>query len=147
MKKFWSVFSWVLLVAAQILFSFLLVEIAKSYILPLQVSTIWEFLGFPLSIWLSFIIGVFGIGTVGIIVLKLEPRNIGLRLLSTSFLALIPMVVLFILGQTVGIENPEDFSEIVLDRMVTYYTQLNVVFSLIGFFIPNWFKKIVPQKD
>jgi hypothetical protein len=147
MKKFWSIVSWGLLVIAQLLLSFLLVSIAKTYILPKPVSAVWEFLAYPLSIWLSFILGVFGVGIVGIILLKLEPRRAGLRVLSTSILALIPMVVLIVLGLTVGIENQENFSNIVLGRMVTYYTQLTVVFSLIGFYIPNWFSKIAPKTE
>jgi hypothetical protein len=77
----------------------------------------------------------------------MQPLQAGLRLISTALLALIPLIVLTFLGLTVGFEEPAEFQEIVIGRMVPYYTNLNVAFSLMGFYIPTWFRFIRSQKE
>jgi hypothetical protein len=101
----------------------------------------------PLSIWVSFIIGVYGIGILSIAIRKLTPLQAGLRLISTALLELIPLIVLTSLGLTVAFEDPVNFREVVLGKMVPYYTNLNVAFSLMGFYIPTWFRFIRSQKE
>jgi hypothetical protein len=145
MKKFWNIFGWMISIILQILISFLLLELLKLFFYPDSVRTTGEFLSIPLAIWVSFFVGIFGIGMLSLLVRKVTPLNPGLRLLSTAVMIIIPLSILVFLGLTVGIENQKDFEEIVLGRMVTYYTQLTVVFSLLGFYIPTWFKVLQPK--
>ena len=146
MKKFWQITGWVITIAFQIGASFLLVELFQRSFYPGEINTAGQFLKIPLMIWFSFMIGVYGIGIVGLLFHRSEKLQTLLRLASTAFMALIPMLLLIFLGLSAGIENEQEFEEIVLGRMVPYYTQLNVVFSLIGFYIPSWFKKLKTEK-
>ena len=145
MAKFWMVIGWGLTIIAQVVLSFLLVEVFNLVVVPAAITTVSEFIIIPLTIWLSYLISVFGIGMLSLVIQKMKPYYTVLRLVSTLVMALIPMAILVFLGLTVGIENQAEFQEIVLERMVPYYTQLNVVFSLLGFYLPTWFKKMAPK--
>lgn len=141
MKKFWQIAGWAVVISFQIGTSFLLVEIFQRFFYPVEINTAGQFLIIPLLIWVSFMIGIYGVGILGLLLRKSEKLQALLRLASTAFMALLPMLLLIFLGLSAGIENEQAFDEIVLGRMVPYYTQLNVVFSLLGFYIPSWFKK------
>lgn len=145
MKKFWNIFGWIISIVLQVLISYLLLELLKTFFYPLMIRTTGEFIVIPLIIWVSFFIGVYGIGMPSLLIRKVSPLNAVLRLLSTGVMIIIPLSILVFLGLTVGIENEKDFEEIVLGRMVAYYTQLTVVFSLLGFYIPTWFKVFQPK--
>ncbi len=145
MAKLWMVLGWGITFIAQVVLSFLLVEVFRLAVVPAAVTTVGEFIIIPLTIWVSYLVGVFCIGMLSLIIRKMKPYYTVLRLVGTLVIALIPMAILVFLGLTVGIENQADFQEIVLDRMVPYYTQLNVVFSLLGFYLPSWFKKMAPK--
>ncbi len=146
MKKFWEIFSWGITICAQIALSFLTLAGLRNWIFPTSVTSLGAFLIIPFSIWISFIIGFYGIGMLSMILRKIKPLKAGLRLISTAALALIPLVVLTSLSMSVGFEEPVDFRNIVLGRMVPYYTNLNVAFSLIGFYIPTWSKYVKSQQ-
>lgn len=146
MKKFWNIFGWGITIAVQIALSFLILEQLRNWLFPASFTTNSAYLIVPFSIWASFIIGVYGIGILSMALRKMKPLQPGLRLISTAVLALIPLIVLTFLGITVGFDDPVDFRQIVLGRMVPYYTNLNVAFSLMGFYIPTWFKFVKSQK-
>jgi hypothetical protein len=147
MKKFWKIFGWGITIGLQIGLSFLILEQLRNWIVPTWVTNLSTYLIIPLSIWVSFIIGVYGIGILSIAIRKLTPLQAGLRLISTALLELIPLIVLTSLGLTVAFEDPVNFREVVLGKMVPYYTNLNVAFSLMGFYIPTWFRFIRSQKE
>jgi len=147
MKKFWKIFGWGITIGLQIGLSFLILEQLRNWIVPTWVTNLSTYLIIPLSIWVSFIIGVYGIGILSMAIRKLTPLQAGLRLISTALLALIPLIVLTFLGLTVGFEEPVNFREVVLGKMVPYYTNLNIAFSLMGFYIPTWFRFIRSQKE
>lgn len=147
MKKFWKIFGWGITIGLQIGLSFLILEQLRNWIVPTWVTNLSTYLIIPLSIWVSFIIGVYGIGILNMAIRKLTPLQAGLRLISTALLALIPLIVLTFLGLTVGFEEPVNFREVVLGKMVPYYTNLNIAFSLMGFYIPTWFRFIRSQKE
>lgn len=146
MKKFWEIFSWGMTICIQIGLSFLILEGLQNWVYPTSVTSTGAFLIIPFSIWISFIIGIYGVGMLSMVLRKNKPLKAGLRLVSTAVLALIPLVVLTSLSMTVSFEEPVDFRNIVLGRMVPYYTNLNVAFSLIGFYIPTWFKYVKSQQ-
>lgn len=145
MKNFWMIIGWGVTFIAQVVLSFLLVEVFNLTVVPAAITTVSEFIIIPLSIWVSYLVGVFGIGMLSLIIRKMKPYYTVLRLVGSLVMALIPMAILVFLGLSVGIDNQAEFQEIVLDRMVPYYTQLNVVFSLLGFYLPSWFKKMAPK--
>lgn len=147
MKKFWKIFGWGLTIGVQIGLSFLILEQLRNTIIPTSVTNFSTYLIIPLSIWASFLFGVYSIGILSMVLQKIKPLQAGLRLISTALLAVIPLIVLTFLGLTIGFEDPVDFREIVIGRMVPYYTNLNVVFSLMGFYIPTWFKFVKSQKE
>jgi len=145
MKKFWNIFGWVITIILQIVVYFLLLEIFRSFVFPAEITRTGEFLIIPLLIWASVVIGVFGIGILSFLIRKYSPLRTGLRFLSSAALALLPLGLLVFLGLSVGFENQKDFQEIVLDKMVSYYSNLALVFSFLGFYIPNWIKFIKPK--
>ncbi len=146
MKKFWQIFGWALTLILQILLSLLLVELLSLWIVPASIETPRDFLLIPLTIWFSFLIGVFGIGILSLIIRKMAPYHTLIRLIGTLVMALIPMVLLGYLGLTIGLENQKEFQEVVMGKMVSYYTHLNLVFSLLGFYLLSWFNKLTPKK-
>lgn len=147
MKKFWTIFGWALTFAVQVALSFILVEVFNLTVVPASITTLGAFLSIPLTILLSFLFGVFGIGMISLLIRKIQPYYPLLRFVGTLVMAIFPMALLVFLGLTVGLENQVEFQEIVLDRMVPYYTQLNIVFSLLGFYLPSWFKKMAPKRQ
>jgi TRAP-type C4-dicarboxylate transport system permease small subunit len=147
MKKFWNIFGWVITIILQIVVCLLLQEIFQRYVFPGQVTRTGEFIIIPLLIWASVVIGVYGIGILSFLIRKTTPLQAGLRFLSSAGLALLPLGLLVFLGLSVGFENQQDFQEIVLDRMVSYYSNLAMVFSFLGFYIPNWVKFVQPKKS
>ena len=146
MKKFWTIFAWAVTLTAQIIFSFVLVELFNATLVPETITTVTEFLIIPLTIWASFLIGIFAIGMLSLVMRKIKPYYTTLRFLGTLVMAVLPMVLLVFLGLSAGLENTVEFQEIVLGRMVPYYTQLNIVFSLLGFYLPSWFKRNAPNR-
>ena len=147
MKKFWKIFGWGITIAIQIGLSYLILDQLKNWVVPSWITDISAYLIIPLSIWGSFIIGVYGAGILSMLSRKIQPLHAGLRLVSTTVLALIPLIVLTFLGLTVGFEDPAEFRRIVIGRMVPYYTNLNVAFSLIGFYVPTWFDFVRAQRS
>lgn len=145
MKKFWMLFGWVLTLFGQIFLSLALIEILNKLFVPTEITTVKQFLFTPLIIWLSFLIGMFIPGALSLLIRKMEPYHITQRLISTLVLSAIPSILLVYLGLTVGLDNQTEFQEIVLEKMVPYYTQLNIAFSLLGFYIPSWFKKLTSK--
>lgn len=146
MNKGWDAFSWVVLVVAQIAIGYLLVVILNSIFLKPQIETIQQFLMIPFSIWFGYLIGVYGIGMLGLVLKKVTPLVAGLRLITTAVMTAIPMLVLIFNATTVGLENGQDFQDIVMARMVPYYTQLCAVFALLGFHITVWWQRAAPKK-
>lgn len=146
MNKGWNALSWVLIVVAQIALGYALVSVINSVIYKPQIETITQFLMIPLSIFLGYLIGVYGIGMLGLVLKKLKPLVAGLRLFTTAVMTVIPMLMLIFNAVTVGVENRQQFQDIVMVRMVPYYTQLCAVFALLGFYITIWWHKVVPKK-
>ena len=146
MNKGWNALSWVLIVVAQIALGYALVSVINSVIYKPQIETITQFLMIPISIFLGYLIGVYGIGMLGLVLKKLKPRIAGLRLFTTAIMTVIPMLMLIFNAVTVGVENRQQFQDIVMVRMVPYYTQLCAVFALLGFYITIWWHKVVPKK-
>ena len=144
-KKFWNIFGWVVTIVLQIVVCLFLQEVFRSFIFPAQVTRTGEFIIIPLLIWVSVVVGVFGVGILSFLIRKYSPLRAGLRFLSSAGLALLPLGLLVFLGLSVGFENQSEFQEIVLDRMVSYYSNLALVFSFLGFYIPNWIKLIKPK--
>jgi len=146
MNKGWDALSWILIVLAQIAIGYALVFTINLIIYKPQIETIPQFLTIPLSIWLGYLVGVYGIGMLGLVLKKLEPLVAGLRLFTTAIMTVIPMLMLIFNAVTVGVENRQQFQDIVMVRMVPYYTQLCVVFALLGFYITVWWHKVVPKR-
>jgi len=140
MKKFWNIFGWVFTIIIQITLCFVILGILQTSVFPNQITRTGEFLRIPLLIWITFVVVVYGIGMLSLLIRKITPLKAGLRFISSAGLALVPLGILIFLGLSVGLENQKDFQEIVLDRMVSYYSNLSMVFSFLGIYIPNWIK-------
>jgi len=140
MKKFWNIFGWVFTILIQIALCFIILGVLQTYVFPNQIARTGEFLRIPLLIWITFVVVVYGIGMLSLLIRKITPLKAGLRFFSSAGLALVPLGILIFLGLSVGVENQKDFQEIVLGRMVSYYANLSMVFSFLGFYIPNWIK-------
>lgn len=146
MNKAWNAFTWVLIVTVQIVVGYGLVILINSLTQKPPVVTVQQFLLIPFSIWLGYLTGIYGIGMLGLVLKKIEPRVAGLRLLTTAVLTAVPVLMLIFNGTTVGLENQQQFQAIVMGRMVPYYTQLCAVFSLLGFYVTIWWHRAAPQK-
>jgi hypothetical protein len=144
MKKPWIVFAWILIVTAQIAFSYSLVYVFNTSIYNPQIETASQFLLIPIFVWLISLIGFYGIGMVGLAVMKVKPLRAGLRFLATAIMALFPMLILVFNAFSVGIQS-QTFQDIIMRRMVPYYSQLDLVFALLGFYITLWWKKSKPK--
>jgi hypothetical protein len=139
MNEGWNAISWTLIVTAQISVGYSLVSVINSIVIKQQVITITQFFLIPSSIWLGYHrIARFGVK-------ELKPLAFGLLLFSAAILTAIPMALLIFNAVNVGVENQQQFQEIVIVRMVPYYTQLCLVFALLGFYITVWWHKAVPQ--
>lgn len=145
-KQVWNAITWALIVGAQLAVGYALVFIVNLSINTSQIETIAQFLKIPSSIWLGYSIGVYGIGMLGVWLKKYQPLVPLLRLATTATMALIPMLILIFNSVTVGVENQKEFQDLVIVRMVPYYTQLCAVFALLGFYITVWWHKAVPKK-
>ncbi len=147
MTKRWNTLSWILILVAQYATGYALAYMSNLIINQPEVSTMKQFLLFPLGIWLSYIIGVHGVGMFGLFLKKMKPMIPGLRFLTTAIMAVIPMLILIFNAVTVGVDNNlQQFHDLVMIRRVPYYTQLCAVFALLGFYATVWWHKAVPTK-
>ncbi len=146
MNKIWNALSWILIVVAQIVIGYGLVYFLNILNYKPQYETIQQFLMIPFSIWLGYLIGVYGIGMLGLGLKKIEPLVAGLRFLTTAVMTAIPMLILIFNAVTMGLEDRQQFQDIVMVRMVPYYTQLCTVFALLGFYVTVWWHRAVPKK-
>jgi len=147
MNKGWNALTWILIGLAQLAVGYGLVFIINLNIYKPQIETIPQFLLIPLSIWLGYLVGIYSIGMLGLGLKKLKPLVAGLRLFTTAVMAIIPMMVLIFNAVTIGLEDQQQFQELVMVRMVPYYTQLCAVFALLGFYITIWWHKAAPRKS
>jgi len=147
MNKGWNALTWILIGLAQLAVGYGLVFIINLNIYKPQIETIPQFLLIPLSIWLGYLVGIYSIGMLGLGLKKLKPLVAGLRLFTTAVMAIIPMLVLIFNAVTIGLEDQQQFQELVMVRMVPYYTQLCAVFALLGFYITIWWHKAAPRKS
>ncbi|MEA3326014.1 MAG: hypothetical protein U9R53_01695 [Chloroflexota bacterium] len=90
MKKFWNIFGWVISIILQIAVCLLVLDIFRQFVFPNPVTKTGEFLVIPLLIWISFVVGVYGIGILSLLIRKITPLKAGLRFLSSAGLALVP---------------------------------------------------------
>jgi len=141
MQKSWDIFTWILILLAQTAAGYFLVLLTRVFIDYSQATTIARFLIIPLSIWLSYSIAVYGIGMLGLWVKKKKPTVAVLRLITTTTLASVPMLMQVFNGVSVGVEDWQQFHDLVIGRMVPYYTQLCAAFALVGFFVTIWWHK------
>ncbi len=147
MTKSWAAISWVLICLAQVGVGYALAFLSNVIINQPVAETFGQFLLIPLGIWLGYIIGVYGVGMLGLALKKITPKVPGLRLLTTAILAAIPMLILIFNANAAGVENQAQFQNIIMGRMVPYYTQLCAVFALLGFYITIWWHRVVPAKE
>lgn len=87
----------------------------------------------PAAVWL--------VGLLGLVLKKNVPRRSGLRLFCTAVASLVPVLVLAYLAFTIGFENSKDFQEVVVGRMVVYYSNLELAFAIVGFYLVDWYHK------
>jgi heme/copper-type cytochrome/quinol oxidase subunit 3 len=146
MKKTWNVLTWILIVAAQLIFSYWLVSYFTADKSSAQIETMSQFSMIPLIIWVGYVLVVYGLGMLGLLLYKFKPARAGLRFLSTAIMTAIPMLILIFNAQTVGLGNRLEFQHLVMDRMIPYYTQLGLAFALLGFYITVWWQKAPPRK-
>lgn len=146
MNKRWNTVSWVLILIAQVAVGYGIVFLGTVYINQPETKTLQQFLIIPLTIWLGYLVGVYGIGMLGLSLKKVEPRVSWLRLFTTAVAGLVPVLILIFNAATVGVENQQQFHDLVIVRMVPYYTQLCAVFALLGFYITIWWHRAVPSK-
>jgi len=144
MNKTRNIVTWVFIVIGQIAFVYLFIYLFGLLRNNLNVNPTLHFILIAISIWLGALLGTYIIGIVGLILKKEKPLKAGLRFLVTTLLALVPMLVLIYNGFAVGIDNSPDFQNIVLNKMIPYYTQMSLIFALLGFYVTLWWKKIKP---
>ncbi len=146
MNKLLNTLSWVLIGVGQIGVSYLLITLATLSIFQTKIVTMQQFIMVPLSIWGSYVVGVFGVGMLGLKLQKVKPLVPGLRLAATAVTTALPMFMLGFNAAAVGVQNQPQFQDIVIVRMVPYYTELCAVFALLGFFVTVWWNRVVPKK-
>jgi len=146
LNKCWTALSWILILAGQIAAGFALVSLAGLLVDTSSLRSLTQFMLTPVSIWLAISLSVYSIGMLGLVLKKVKPLVMWLRLATTLVLAAAPMILLTVNAAVVGVENTQDFNSIVLGRMLPYYTQLGFVFALLGFFVTVWWHRAVPDK-
>jgi hypothetical protein len=140
LKKIWNILSWILIFGTQVGAGYAIVSLSKQLI-STDFKTITQFLIIPIMIWLGYSLGIYGIGMIGLVLKRVKPLFPILRLATTMLMAAAPMVMLTFNAFTLGLANPQEFDALVMARMVPYYTQLCVVFAMLGFFITVWWQK------
>ena len=146
MNKARNALAWILVLVGQLAVSYGLITLTNLGFFQSKITSIPQFLPIPFSIWGSYVLGVFGMGMIGLTLMKATPPVVGLRFFTTAVLTAIPMWMLTVNAVTVGVNDLSQFQSIVIARMVPYYTELAAVFALLGFFVTVWWQRATPKK-
>lgn len=142
-----SIIVWILIIALQITAGYGLFYFVRILLIPAEITNSGAFIKTMTVMVLSFAIAAWIIGLFGLwVIRKSKPTKVGFRLLTALGLALIPVLILAYLGNTVGFDDLSIFTEIVVGKMIPYYTNLTMVMSILGFYLPEWFSKVVKPK-
>jgi len=141
-----SIIVWILIIALQIAAGYGLFYFVRILLIPAEITNSGAFIKIMAVMVLSFAIAAWIIGLIGLWIKKIKPLKSGFRLLTALGLALIPVLILAYLGNTVGFDDLSIFNEIVVGKMIPYYTNLTMVMSILGFYLPEWFSKVVKPK-
>ncbi len=141
-----SIIVWILIIALQIAAGYGLFYFVRILLIPAEITNSGAFIKIMAVMVLSFAIAAWIIGLIGLWIKKIKPLKSGFRLLTALGLALIPVLILAYLGNTVGFDDLSIFTEIVVGKMIPYYTNLTMVMSILGFFLQEWFSKVIKPK-
>ena len=94
----------------------------------------------------SFQLAAWVIGMLGVLLRKQKPAKPLARFLGTLGGAVVPVLILAYLGSTIGFADAKTFQSVVVGRMIPYYTNLTMVFSIAGFYLREWFSRVVKPK-
>ena len=142
-----SLIIWSIIIALQIAAGYGLFYLLRILLIPAEITNSGAFVKIMAVLIHSCAIAAWLIGIIGLwVIRKSKPTKVGFRLLTALGLALIPVLILAYLGNTVGFDDLSIFNEIVVGKMIPYYTNLTMVMSILGFYLPEWFSKVVKPK-
>lgn len=137
----------ILIVIIQVAAGYGLFYLVRILLIPSEIKDPAGFIKIMAAMVLSFALAAWFFGVIGLWIRKVKPLKAGIRLLTSIGLALIPALILAYLGFTVGFEDLSVFNGIVVGKMIPYYTNLTMVMSILGFYLQEWFSKVVKPKQ
>jgi len=132
---------WVVTVLAQAVAGGVVVFLLAAFLWVEKISTLGQFLLLVFSIWLGFVIGVYGAGIAALSLRRAADLEARARFISTAGVALIPFLALFAIGARVDPGNQPEFQNVVMDMWQPLLAQLGMLFAIVGFYIPGWVRR------
>jgi hypothetical protein len=140
-KKIVYAVGWAVTVLAQAVAGGVVVFLLLSVWSIEKVSTLGQFLLIVFSIWLGFVIGVYGAGMAALSLRRAADLRVRARFISAAGVAFIPFLALLAIGASVGPGNQPAFQNVVMDTWQPLLAQLGLLSAIVGFYIPGWINR------
>ncbi|MFZ3070653.1 MAG: hypothetical protein WA110_05985 [Anaerolineaceae bacterium] len=145
-KKALPTIIWIVVIVLQVLAGYETFALVRVLLVPVVIKDRSSFFILAAALVLSISIAVWLVGLLGLRLRKVKPAKAWLRLLATFGLALVPCLIMVYLGTTVGFKDLEIFQDVVVGRMIPYYTNLALVLGMLGFYVSEWAGVFKTQK-
>lgn len=140
-KKISVIAGWFVIVLLQIIAAGVMVMLFSGWWTTEEISTLGQFSLIIWSIFLGFVIGVYGVGILSLVLRRFKSIQAGLRFLFTTGCALIPFLALFIIGLCVNPSHQPQFQKLVMEFWQPLLAIIGLALAITGFWTPGWIRK------
>lgn len=140
---------WLVTIAVQIAISFLIIFVCAVIFAGVDKTSRLGWLALLFVIWLSYVIGIYGVGQAA---MRWVWKGIRLfsreRLIGTAVGGLIPLLILLPIGFSVpvGVEGSR-FYDLVTNNWQPVFAQASLFAAIVGYYVPSLFRvKLEPAK-
>ncbi len=136
------IIGWLATILLQIAFSFIIIFLFSIFFADVGSSSRLGWLALLFVIWLAYVIGI---NLVGALALRWAWKSIQplatLRLIGTATGALIPLLILLVIGYRVPVGNEGTrFYDLVTNNWQPVLTQTSLFAAIVGYYLPGMFR-------
>jgi hypothetical protein len=133
------IIGWLFTIILQIELSFLIIFLFSLFFADVGSTSRMGWLGLLFVIWLAYVVGINLVGSVALRwVWKGIQHLATLRLIGTAVGALIPLLILLVIGYRVPVGNEGTrFYDLVTNNWQPVLTQTSLFAAIVGYYVPG----------